>query len=221
MLKSESEVTQSCLTLCNLPGSSDHGIFPYKNAGVGCHFFLQGIFPTQGSNPGLLNCRQTLRSEPPGGRGVKNHDRETDRHGARRSHHTRRPPLASWGCSVSAASAPSSLLGDGDLDALAGKPRAAGQVVVDCLGCCVTLTSLSTPPPILKVSRSRRDGRCFLRSRKMDLSPSFQYSTEQKLRWQCLPQKKHLFQFPANFYFKNILWETSKILVLGRIPLEW
>ena len=26
----------------------------------GCHFLLQGIFPTQGSNPGLLHCRQTL-----------------------------------------------------------------------------------------------------------------------------------------------------------------
>ena len=24
--------------------------FPDKNTGVGCHFFLQGIFPTQGSN---------------------------------------------------------------------------------------------------------------------------------------------------------------------------
>ena len=23
-----------------------------------CHFLLQGIFPTQGPNPGLLNCRQ-------------------------------------------------------------------------------------------------------------------------------------------------------------------
>ena len=32
--------------------------FPGKNTGVGCHFLLQGIFPTQGSNPGLLNCRQ-------------------------------------------------------------------------------------------------------------------------------------------------------------------
>ena len=30
------------------------------NTGVGCHFFLQGIFPTQGSNPGLPHCRQTL-----------------------------------------------------------------------------------------------------------------------------------------------------------------
>jgi len=26
-----------------------------KNIGVGCHFLLQGIFPTQGSNPHLLN----------------------------------------------------------------------------------------------------------------------------------------------------------------------
>ena len=34
--------------------------FPGKSTGVGCHFLLQGIFPTQGSNPGLLNCRQTL-----------------------------------------------------------------------------------------------------------------------------------------------------------------
>ena len=31
-----------------------------KNTGVGCHFLLQGIFPTQGSNPGLLHCRQIL-----------------------------------------------------------------------------------------------------------------------------------------------------------------
>ena len=27
---------------------------------LGSHFLLQGIFPTQGSNPGLLHCRQTL-----------------------------------------------------------------------------------------------------------------------------------------------------------------
>ena len=31
--------------------------FPGNNTGVGCHFFLQGIFPTQVSNPGLLLCR--------------------------------------------------------------------------------------------------------------------------------------------------------------------
>ena len=30
-----------------------------KSTGVGCHFLLQRIFPTQGSNPGLLHCRQT------------------------------------------------------------------------------------------------------------------------------------------------------------------
>ena len=31
-----------------------------KNIGVGCHFLLQGIFPTQGLNPGLPHCGQTL-----------------------------------------------------------------------------------------------------------------------------------------------------------------
>ena len=31
-----------------------------KTTGVCCHFLLQGIFPTQGSNPGLLHCRQTV-----------------------------------------------------------------------------------------------------------------------------------------------------------------
>ena len=31
-----------------------------KSTGVGCYFLLQGIFPTQGSNPGLLHCRQML-----------------------------------------------------------------------------------------------------------------------------------------------------------------
>ena len=34
--------------------------FPDKNTGVGCHFLLQGNFPTQGSNPGLPHYRQTL-----------------------------------------------------------------------------------------------------------------------------------------------------------------
>ena len=31
-----------------------------KNTGVGCHSLLQCFFPTQGSNPGLLHCRQIL-----------------------------------------------------------------------------------------------------------------------------------------------------------------
>ena len=35
------------------PGSSVHGDSPGKNTGVSCHALLQGIFPTQGWNPGL------------------------------------------------------------------------------------------------------------------------------------------------------------------------
>ena len=33
---------------------------PGKNAGMGCHFLLQGIFLTQGSNLSLLHCRWIL-----------------------------------------------------------------------------------------------------------------------------------------------------------------
>ena len=33
---------------------------PGENTGVGCHSLLQGIFSTQGLNPGLLHCRRTL-----------------------------------------------------------------------------------------------------------------------------------------------------------------
>ena len=52
---------------CSLPGSSVHGDSPDKNTGVGCRALLQGIFPTQGSNP---HCRpptlqvNSLPSEP-------------------------------------------------------------------------------------------------------------------------------------------------------------
>ena len=58
-------VAQSCLTLCSprdfsLPGPSVYGIFSGKNTRVGCHFLLQGIFPTEGSNPHLLHCRRIL-----------------------------------------------------------------------------------------------------------------------------------------------------------------
>ena len=127
MLKSESEVTQSCPTLCDPvdcspPSSSVHGILqarilewvaisfsrgssqprdqtqvsliagrcfnlwatreahnslwphgpyspwnsPGQNTGVGSLSLLQGIFPTQGSNPGLLHCGQIKESEPQG-----------------------------------------------------------------------------------------------------------------------------------------------------------
>ena len=63
--RSLSEVARSCPTLynpmdCSPPGSSVHGDSPCKNTGVGCHSLLQGIFLTQGSNLGLLHCRQTL-----------------------------------------------------------------------------------------------------------------------------------------------------------------
>ena len=42
-----------------------HGLYnpwnsPGQNTGVGSLSLLQGIFPTQGSNPGLLHCRQVL-----------------------------------------------------------------------------------------------------------------------------------------------------------------
>ena len=56
-------VNQSCPTLCNTmdpPASSVHGDSPGKNTGVDCHALLQGIFPTQGWNPGLLHCRRIL-----------------------------------------------------------------------------------------------------------------------------------------------------------------
>ena len=63
--ESESEVAQPCQTLCDpmvcsLRGSSIPWDFPGKNTGVGCHFLLQGIFPTQGLNPDLPHCRQML-----------------------------------------------------------------------------------------------------------------------------------------------------------------
>ena len=56
-------VAQQCRTLCNpmdciLPVSSVHGDSPGKNTGVGCHCLLQEIILTQGSNAGLLHCRQ-------------------------------------------------------------------------------------------------------------------------------------------------------------------
>ena len=62
---SENEVAQSCPTLCNPMGCSPTRLlcpwdFPGNSPGVDCLFLLQGIFPTQGSNLGLLHCRQTL-----------------------------------------------------------------------------------------------------------------------------------------------------------------
>ena len=45
---------------CSLLGSSVHGDSPGKNTGMGFHALLQGIFPTQGLNPGLPHCRWIL-----------------------------------------------------------------------------------------------------------------------------------------------------------------
>ena len=59
------KVTQLCPILWS------HGLYsPWnslgQNTGVGSLSLLQGIFPTQGSNPGLLHCRQSLPAEPQG-----------------------------------------------------------------------------------------------------------------------------------------------------------
>ena len=53
------KVTQLCLTL------RPHGLYspwnsPGQNTGMGSRCLLQGIFPTQGSNPSLPHCRQIL-----------------------------------------------------------------------------------------------------------------------------------------------------------------
>ena len=57
-------VVQSCLTLCNPVDCSLPGSWPWdspgRNTGVGCHVLFQGIFPTQGSNPGLPHCSRIL-----------------------------------------------------------------------------------------------------------------------------------------------------------------
>ena len=55
---------KSCPTLCN---PMDYNCqaplsmgFSRQEYGMGCHLLLQGIFLTQGLNPGLLHCRQIL-----------------------------------------------------------------------------------------------------------------------------------------------------------------
>ena len=62
-LACEVKVFVSCsavgLTLCD-PKFLCLWNSPGKNTGVGCHSLLQGIFSTQGSNPGLLHCRKIL-----------------------------------------------------------------------------------------------------------------------------------------------------------------
>ena len=71
-----SEAASHPLTLGVLPLAcelrSPHGLWPARllcpcespgeDAGVGCHFLLQGIFPTQGLNSSHLHCEQILYS---------------------------------------------------------------------------------------------------------------------------------------------------------------
>ena len=45
---------------CRPPDFSVHGDSQGKYTRVGCHALLQGIFPTQGSNPDLLHCKRIL-----------------------------------------------------------------------------------------------------------------------------------------------------------------
>ena len=60
----------SCMRVCSVASVMSSSLYPYRlkparllspwdspgqNPGVGCHALLQGVFPTQGSNPGLLH----------------------------------------------------------------------------------------------------------------------------------------------------------------------
>ena len=56
----EVKVTQSCSTLCNPRDYTIHGTLQARILEWGSLSLLQGIFPTQGSNPGFLHCRPIL-----------------------------------------------------------------------------------------------------------------------------------------------------------------
>ena len=59
----KAKVTQLCPTLCDPLDYTVHGILQarvQKPTGMGSLSLLQGIFPTQGLNPGLLHCKQIL-----------------------------------------------------------------------------------------------------------------------------------------------------------------
>ena len=55
------KVTQLYPTLCD-PINYSPWNSPGQNTGVGSFSLLQGIFPTQGSNPGLPRCRHPLQA---------------------------------------------------------------------------------------------------------------------------------------------------------------
>ena len=65
-LRSKKRKWKSHLTLCNPMDYTVHGILQLET-GVGSFSLLQGIFPTQVSNPGLPHCRKIfLPAEPQG-----------------------------------------------------------------------------------------------------------------------------------------------------------
>ena len=75
------KVAKSCPRLSVTPWTTQSMEFsrnsPGQSTGVGSLSLLQGIFPTQGSNPGLPHCRQTLhqlshRGSPEEGEGRTN-----------------------------------------------------------------------------------------------------------------------------------------------------
>ena len=53
-------VAQSCSTLCNPMDYTVHGILQARMLEWIAIPFSRGFFPNQGSNPGLLHCRQIL-----------------------------------------------------------------------------------------------------------------------------------------------------------------
>ena len=59
-VKVKVKVAQSCPTLCNPYGLYSPWNSPGQNTGIGRLSFLQEIFPTPGSNPGLPQCRWIL-----------------------------------------------------------------------------------------------------------------------------------------------------------------
>ena len=54
------KVAQSCPTLCDPMDYTVQGILQPSILELGSFSLLQGIFPTQGSNPGVPHCRWIL-----------------------------------------------------------------------------------------------------------------------------------------------------------------
>ena len=59
-LSDYTNIAQSCPTLCDLMDYTVHGILQARILEWVAILFSRGIFPTQGSNPGLSRCRQIL-----------------------------------------------------------------------------------------------------------------------------------------------------------------